>query len=199
MSELQGGKSTIGVVLAGGRSSRMGRDKALLVHPQQGNFLQYAEALLSELSLEKIVTSGARPGAIADLVPERGPLGGLYSVALATGADAALVIPVDMPLLGREHLTELLTEGQARGRPCYFDGHFFPLWLPLTGDCVDYLRRAVEGSVRNSVGALLRHLGGESIPIKNAGDWHRNINTPADYLGLSRPDKTLENSFVRDH
>lgn len=87
--------------------------------------MQHAEALLSELPLEKVVTSGARPGAIEDLVPERGPLGGLYSVALATGADAALVIPVDMPLLGREHLAELLAEGQANGRPCYFENFFF--------------------------------------------------------------------------
>jgi molybdopterin-guanine dinucleotide biosynthesis protein A len=192
-------KSTIGVVLAGGRSSRMGRDKALLAHPQRGNFLQHAEGLLSELPLEKVVTSGARPGAIEDLVPERGPLGGLYSVALTTGADAALVIPVDMPLLGRKHLAELLAEGQASGRPCYFENFFFPLWLPLNSDCLDYLRRAVEGSARNSVGALLRHLGAKSIPIKSAGDWHRNINTPADYLGLSTPDKTPENSFLRDH
>ncbi|WP_226643615.1 molybdenum cofactor guanylyltransferase [Microbulbifer variabilis] len=193
------GKSTIGVVLAGGRSSRMGRDKALLSHPQRGNFLQNAEALLSELPLEKVVTSGARPGAIEDLVPERGPLGGIYSVAMATDADAALVIPVDMPLLGREHLSELLAEGQASGRPCYFADFFFPLWLPFNSDCLDYLRHAVEGSARNSVGALLRHLGAKSIPIKSADDWHRNINTPADYLGLNSPDKTsefhFENSF----
>ncbi|MEW5250636.1 molybdenum cofactor guanylyltransferase [Microbulbifer sp. 2201CG32-9] len=193
------GKTTIGVVLAGGRSRRMGNDKALLAHPQSGNFLQHAETLLNELPLEKVVTSGARPGAIEDLVPERGPLGGLYSVALITGADAALVIPVDMPLLRREHLAELLAEGQASGRPCYFENFFFPLWLPLNSDCLDYLRHAVEGSVRNSVGALLRHLGAKSIPIKSAGDWHRNINTPADYLGLSTPDKTPENSFLREH
>jgi len=192
-------RSTIGIILAGGRSSRMGRDKALLEHPQYGNFLEYAEALLRELPLEKVVISGARPGGIEDLIPGQGPLGGLYSVARTTGVDAALVIPVDMPLLGREHLSELLAEGQASGRPCYFENFFFPLWLPLNSDCLDYLRRAVEGSARNSVGALLRHLGAESISIKSAGDWHRNINTPADYLGLSTPDKTPENSFVRDH
>ncbi|MDP5208231.1 molybdenum cofactor guanylyltransferase [Microbulbifer sp. 2205BS26-8] len=193
------GQATIGVVLAGGRSRRMGRDKALLAHPECGSFLEHADALLRTLPLAQVVTSGARPGGIEDLVPERGPLGGLYSVALATGADAALVIPVDMPLLRRAHLAELLVEGQHRGCPCYFENCFFPLWLPLNQPCLDYLCRAVAGSAHNSVGALLRHLGAKSISLTNDGEWHRNINTPADYLGLGMPDKISENRFLRDH
>ncbi|WP_299944712.1 molybdenum cofactor guanylyltransferase [uncultured Microbulbifer sp.] len=192
-------KSTIGVVLAGGRSRRMGRDKALLTHPECGSFLEHAEALLRALPLAQVVTSGARPGGIEDLVPERGPLGGLYSVALATGAEAALVIPVDMPLLRRAHLAELLVQGQSIGGPCYFENCFFPLWLPLNHPCLDYLCRAVAGSAHNSVGALLRHLGAESISLKSAGGWHRNINTPADYLGLTVPDNLSENRYLREH
>ncbi|GAB2891038.1 molybdenum cofactor guanylyltransferase [Microbulbifer echini] len=199
MAKVNPNGSTIGVVLAGGRSSRMGRDKALLAHPERGSFLQHAEGLLRALPLTQVVTSGTRPGGIEDLVPEQGPLGGLYSVVQATGADAALVIPVDMPLLGRDLLAELLAEGQRSGRPCYFDHFFFPLWLPLNAKCLDYLRGAIEGRRRNSVGALLRHLEANSIPIKNAGDWSRNINTPADYLGLTMPDKISENRFLREH
>ncbi|MFA0813230.1 molybdenum cofactor guanylyltransferase [Microbulbifer epialgicus] len=199
MGSVVSNSKTLGIVLAGGRSSRMGRDKALLAHPENGNFLENARALLSELPLQQVVVSGARDGGIPDLVADMGPLGGLHSVALRTGAAAALVIPVDMPLLKCDALAELLAEGQRRQHPCYFDNFFFPLWLPFNDACLDYLQRAVKGAVRNSVSALLSHLCAQSISTKHAGDWHRNINTPADYLGLTTLDKIPENNLLREH
>ncbi|UHQ56540.1 MULTISPECIES: molybdenum cofactor guanylyltransferase [unclassified Microbulbifer] len=175
-------QQSIGVVLAGGRSSRMGRDKALL--PTAGNrtFLDHACALLRELPLAQVVVSGARPGGVPDLVPGRGPLGGLHAVASATKAPAALVIPVDMPLLPAGALARLLHAGVESGRASYFGDYFFPLWLPLDTGCRAYLQRAVEGDAPNAVGALLRHLGALSLP--GAGDWCHNVNTPADYYAL---------------
>lgn len=175
---------TIGVVLAGGRSSRMGRDKALLPTAGDRTFLDHACALLRELPLAQVVVSGARPGGVPDLVPGLGPLGGLHAVASATAAPAALVIPVDMPLLPRDALARLLRAGARGGRACYFDDYFFPLWLPLTGECRAYLQRVVEGRASGAVGALLRHLGARPIAGDRTDEWCRNVNTPADYRAL---------------
>ncbi|GMG87717.1 molybdenum cofactor guanylyltransferase [Biformimicrobium ophioploci] len=193
----------IGVVLAGGRSSRMGRDKALLPVAGNGTFLEKARGLLRELPLGQVLVSGARPGGVPDLVPDRGPLGGLHAVASDSSAQAALVIPVDMPLLDSGLLADLLHAGERAGRACYFGDYFFPLWLPLDSRCRDYLQRAVTGEVANSVGAMLRHLQALSLPHPHrdgAGpEWHRNINTPAEYASLPVSNHAINTNITREN
>lgn len=91
----------IGVVLAGGRSSRMGQDKALL--PWRGRpLVAHMQALLRDAGALDVVISGDRPGyaGIADAQPDLGPLGGLASVIdHVADATTLVVVPVDMPLL----------------------------------------------------------------------------------------------------
>ncbi|SHF07829.1 molybdopterin-guanine dinucleotide biosynthesis protein A [Microbulbifer donghaiensis] len=170
-----------GVVLAGGRSSRMGRDKAQLPLPGGERFLEHAVGLMRELPLAQVLVSGDRPGGIADPIPGMGPLGGLHGVARAVEADALLVMPVDMPLLRGELLALLLAEGERSGRACYFGDFYFPLWLPLTSSVREFLRAAVEGRGPNSIGALLRHAGARQLAMPARAQSFSNINTPAEY------------------
>lgn len=99
-------------VLAGGRSSRMGQDKAgvLLGDRTLG---ERAVALARALSDDVRVLGHGRgmPGElprIVDVAPERGPLGGLAALAATPTRARILVIPVDMPLLTQAVLNELL-------------------------------------------------------------------------------------------
>ena len=64
------GLSFTGVVLAGGRSSRMGRDKALL-EIDGCTLLDRAVALLHEAGAATVIVSGDRPGAIGDVRDDR--------------------------------------------------------------------------------------------------------------------------------
>lgn len=89
------------VILAGGKSLRMGTNKAYLnwhdmrfidVLVEKGKRLGFGEILLSG-TREKI--EGCRN--IPDLLPGRGPLGGMYSCLLASSFDNAFLIPVDCP------------------------------------------------------------------------------------------------------
>lgn len=208
------------MLLAGGQSRRMGRDKALL-ELSGGNLLQRALALLSDLQifgaefLPPLVSGGHEeerdaktpgggaatvPGSesnVPDRVPARGPLAGLSSVAEHLRAnkipcDALLIIPVDMPRLEKTQLQQLCLAGlDSAGRPACFGEFFLPLWLPLTPECRAYLRAAEQGEAASSIRALLAQLGGVQLPVP-AGDWHHNINTPQDYSDLLR--KVLENS-----
>ncbi len=99
-------------VLAGGFSSRMGRDKAAL---------RLGETMLIELQTEKlkllgipdIMLSGwtaALPGTrlIPDIYPHRGPLSGLHACLKAAQHKACLIVSVDLPLIPRETLSELI-------------------------------------------------------------------------------------------
>lgn len=101
-------KGWTGVVLAGGRSSRMGRDKALIVPTEDG--LSKGRTLL-ELALDKleplveellVVGLPAEHGfvgpfVIPDDLPGQGPLGGLVTAMKYATHDRMLVIAVDMP------------------------------------------------------------------------------------------------------
>lgn len=92
-----------GYVLAGGRSSRMGRDKALLELAGKP-LVQHAVIKLSRITDDVSILS-ARPelAAFAPLVPDLreggGPLGGIEAALAHTRHDWILVLPVDMPFL----------------------------------------------------------------------------------------------------
>ncbi len=104
-----------GIVLAGGRSRRLGRDKALL--PFEGEPLVVrAVRLLKGLCPEVLVITGEERRytalldvpVVEDLVKGAGPLGGLYTGLAVSSHDYNLVVACDMPLLDRKVLSLLL-------------------------------------------------------------------------------------------
>lgn len=107
------------VILAGGKSSRMGRDKAdLLLHGK--TFLQHQILKGKALGIQDIVVSGyggtmcERP-VVFDRYPEMGPLGGLESALRKVKHHACLVLTVDMPLISISQLQGLITQSRITG------------------------------------------------------------------------------------
>lgn len=101
-------------VLAGGRSTRMGRDKALLAVGGR-TLLSRQVALARELGPAEVWVAGraqAELGGAArgllDAVPGAGPLGGLAAVLEATQARHVLLLAVDMPALTAAFLGRVL-------------------------------------------------------------------------------------------
>lgn len=110
-------KGWTGVVLAGGRSSRMGSDKAMMpLHPGGPSLLDHALDRLAPLVDELLVIGHPElhghvgPFVIADDLPGKGPLGGLVTAMRYAGQDRLLVLAVDMPNVGHELLLRL-TQG----------------------------------------------------------------------------------------
>jgi len=110
-----------GAILAGGRSSRMGRDKAFLPVDGQPLIARQA-ALLRSLGTDDLIISGRPntdygvPGAriVHDSVPDAGPLAGLVAVLAAARHPWVLVIAVDLPRLDTSFLNRLLSIGAGR-------------------------------------------------------------------------------------
>ena len=110
------------IILAGGRSRRMGRDKALLPRPGTGGttFVEHLATLLTALSCEVVLvardatysTGYTLPGVrtIPDRVPNVGPLMGLYTGLCAVHSSHALVVAVDMPFVQPAMVTYLLSQ-----------------------------------------------------------------------------------------
>ena len=95
-------KDPVGIVLAGGASQRMGRDKALLVLPPGGETLAAAAARrLAAVCVEVLVADRGRatvPGlpSLPD-GPGRGPAAGLLGAAAARPGRPLLVLACDLP------------------------------------------------------------------------------------------------------
>ncbi len=111
-----------GIILAGGRSRRMGSDKALLPLPDNGHttFVEHLATLLTSLCQEVTVIardadqaasytfSGVR--VVTDKTPDVGPLMGLYTGLSEVQASHALVTAVDMPFVQPEIVSFLLAQ-----------------------------------------------------------------------------------------
>ena len=95
-------------ILAGGRSTRMGRDKALLKWHGR-TLIEHALDKMRALNTHPRIL-GSRPdlGCFAPVIPDnfpgRGPLGGIEAALSLTDTDLNLFLPVDLPLLPMEFL-----------------------------------------------------------------------------------------------
>ena len=111
-----GGLLIRGLVLAGGKSSRFGSNKAVARY-QGVLMIERAVSLLNELALKPIVV--ARRGTdylflkcvtIYDKLPDLGPLGGLYTAMTIFKNTSFLVLTCDMPALTVSVLSELISK-----------------------------------------------------------------------------------------
>ncbi|MDO5510644.1 MAG: molybdenum cofactor guanylyltransferase [Weeksellaceae bacterium] len=107
----------VGIVLCGGKSTRMGRDKALMQYHGKPHFLHVAD-LLAEFC-GKVVISGspalyANPQypVFADLpnIPCQGPAAGFYSIASQHQYADFLLMACDYPLVGHEEIKPLIEQ-----------------------------------------------------------------------------------------
>jgi molybdopterin-guanine dinucleotide biosynthesis protein A len=106
-----------GIILAGGKSLRLGQNKALQVIEGK-SLIQRVVDRLAILSREIIIvtahgeaipcSSTARIETVADIYPGKGSLGGIYSGLIASTSARATIVGCDMPFLNVE-LLEYMT------------------------------------------------------------------------------------------
>jgi len=114
-----GGPNAAGFVLAGGRSSRMGTDKASLVfrgRPLVAHALEILSGagLDSSIAGARVALGGYAP-VVEDAEPGLGPLGGIATALASTAARWAIFLAVDLPLLPSSLVRFLLTDAQTNG------------------------------------------------------------------------------------
>ena len=167
-----------GLILAGGRASRMGRDKALL---RLGGvtLLDQARDLLCHAGAAKTVILGRPDEAdgLADNDPGAGPARAISSAIDGLSQDCMarfLVIPVDMPNLTPACLVDLMEAGISA---CY---HAQPMPLFIRVKNLNEDARQAR-SVRDFASAIQAL----TIPAPPDARLFTNINTPDDFEHLS--------------
>lgn len=112
-----------GAILAGGRSVRMGKDKADIVLPSGKTMLSTAANQLSGTAVGRILVSGSQ--GVPDMRPGMGPLGGIETILHRSLPDAVLFIPCDMPYLKQALLRRMIESWQrSPGRPAVVTSPF---------------------------------------------------------------------------
>jgi len=103
-----------GILLAGGKSSRMGQDKAFMMYGEKFLF-EYSLSVLKHFSLD-IIVSSSNPffnnpdfRRIEDEIPNLGPIGGILSCLKQIKNPLAIILPCDLPLIN-ENIIELLIQ-----------------------------------------------------------------------------------------
>jgi molybdopterin-guanine dinucleotide biosynthesis protein A len=159
------------IILCGGASRRMGRDKAVLDW-DGARAVDRVAALARAVGADALVTAGADLGLpwVPDEQALAGPVGGVLAGARALGAERLLVLAVDAPTLTAEDLAPLLATGG------YYEGLPVPMVLetavlPTDAQAGWPLRRLVEAAGLKALpvpdGALAR-LRGANTPEERA-------------------------------
>jgi molybdopterin-guanine dinucleotide biosynthesis protein A len=170
----------IGLILAGGLSSRMGEDKATMTIGGV-TMLDRTARVLRSMGVDRVAVSGSRPGAIADRWPKAGPVGGMASAAEVLPDAELLVVPVDMPRLGKDVLMPLLA--QRSERAARWAGHPLPMRLTLDATTREALAVLMTLSGRDcSVSALQARIGTTTLPLDGLDPLGlANCNTPDEW------------------
>jgi molybdopterin-guanine dinucleotide biosynthesis protein A len=195
-------------VLAGGQSTRMGRDKALL-EINGRPLAEHALALLRSLDLSPRIC-GSRPDlarfamVVPDNFPRSGPLAGIEAALAVSDSELNLFVPVDLPGLPRKFLQWIMTRAersQAVATIPRYDGRLQPLCAVYSRRLLDGLRISLAAAnykvmvalreAAASLGEAVDEFDAESVASASPpsewpshpplADWFRNVNTPADY------------------
>lgn len=181
-----------GLVLAGGRSTRMGRDKAALVYADRPQWQVGAE-LLSEFCGNVSISPGPNGGEYDafDVIPDRsgvaGPMAGLLGAFDAEPNAAWLVLACDLPFIDRATLAALVEGRDHERRGTAFmagDGFFEPL-------CAIYepaMREVLEEAVAHGDLSLRHALSDSNVRLlcPPDSDKLRNVNTPDEFASAVR-------------
>ena len=182
-------------MLVGGRSSRMGRDKALLAY-RGGVLAQYVAGEAARAAGDVwLVGDPERYGGlgypvIRDLAPGAGPLGGICSALRSSTAEWNLVVACDMPGVTAAFLGELLAAAAARGGECLVpagpSGRPEPLCAVYRPACLPAIAAALARGVRR----VMEGLTGVDVRLYEVAGAavFENCNTPEEWAGHS--DKT---------
>ncbi len=183
-----------GFVLVGGRSTRMGRDKARL--PVESHLL--VEDVAAKVSC--IAQSVALVGdsrlyrdlgieCLDDIRPGCGPLAGIHTALQTKRGDLSLIVACDMPDLRAAWLEQLVIRASQEESDCVvcrdLSGAIHPLCSVWRRNCLPRLERALdEGRLR--VLDFIEELDSAYVTISET---IANVNTPEEWLAWQTRDR----------
>jgi molybdenum cofactor guanylyltransferase len=180
-----------GFVLAGGKSSRMGRDKALLEFRGRPMIAIAVETLLSVCADVSIAGNRDDLAGWAPVVHEsrvgEGPAAGIEAALTAASQDWVLMMPVDLPMMSAELLRRwtaaVLQRDDVRASYLSSVGEWHPALCLAHHECLPLFRAELDAGDRKltrifqKLGEQLLVLGASELMAGSEGCF-ANVNTP---------------------
>jgi molybdopterin-guanine dinucleotide biosynthesis protein A len=198
---MQAQASVAAAILTGGRGRRMGGARKAGLEVGGISILERQLAALRAVTPHVFaVGSGAAPEAleidvVADLFPDHGALGGIYTAIMTSPCERTLVVACDMPFLDApllRHLAglegDLIIPRTLRG--------YEPLCAVYARACASSIRARLErGALAASAlpeGVKIVEVGPDALePYDPGGLLFLNVNTPHDYARARELSETL--------
>jgi molybdenum cofactor guanylyltransferase len=183
---VMGGKVTA-VILAGGKSSRMGTDKSML--PVNGRPLiahiadqlrgNFDEVIIGANDPEKYAFTGLP--VIPDIVKDKGPLMGIYSCLKASKNDVNFVTACDIPVINIQLIDKmrLMATDADVVMPVTADGQFEPLFAVYRKSVVPHAEALLLNNIRKLT-SLLDVVKVSFVELDDSS-WYNNLNFRTDY------------------
>ena len=191
-----------GAILAGGKSLRFGKNKALQEFGGKRFIERAIESLRPFCDPVMVVANEIEPyldtsGAVAlDIIPHQGPLGGIYTALVFSPAEWVLVKATDMPFLVPEMASLLIgsKEGFDAVVPKLKD-YYEPLLAMYNRRCIPAIARQLQQPDKRQVFGFYQEVRVRTLAEE---EWRKvdpdalsfkNVNTPSDLAeidGLER-------------
>lgn len=172
----------IGVALSGGNSSRMGQDKAQLLRLNQ-TMLSYTEQILNAAGAHEVLVSsklGATYG-VPDKYLNLGPLAGIDAVlSRQTSSTWCLFCPIDLPLLDKKVLIELVRHTAQTKVTTHYQNHPLPLLIQANSTNLAILEVILKQAENLSIRHFLNQIETVTLPTTSEQNWF-NANTPTQW------------------
>ena len=182
-------KNTNGYILAGGKSSRMGTDKGLLLFEGKA-MIQYVIEQMQPI-FDKLVIVSNNPEyekfgleVIPDLIKDIGPAGGIYTALNHSDSQLNFMVSCDMPFVTKEAIEFMITNSnESQIVLLENQGKLEPLFGVYSKECEEkWLQLIQQGKFK--LQDMVLHFKVKTIPVENneifAASFFKNINTKED-------------------
>jgi molybdopterin-guanine dinucleotide biosynthesis protein A len=186
-------KNTNGYILAGGKSSRMGTDKGLLLIEGKAMIEYVIEQMQSVFDNLVIVSNNPAYQkfglkVIPDLIKDIGPAGGIYTALNHSDSQLNFIVSCDMPFVTKEAIEFIITNtNESQIILLENQGKLEPLFGVYSKDCEEKWLQLIEQE-KVKLQDMVLHFKLKTIPVENneifAATFFKNINTKADYNNL---------------
>lgn len=185
-----------GIILAGGQSRRMGKNKALL-EIEGISIIERTFRLMAEIFNNVILITNTPEQysflpcpSVADIYPNAGSIAGLHAGLCASSTDRIFVVPCDMPFLNLSLIKDLCSKDDSSDAlvPISSKG-IEPLHACYRSSCINVLESALDNGEKQLL-TFLRKVRTRYLSVtgyQNQIDIERsfcNLNHPQEYHDL---------------
>lgn len=186
-------------ILAGGKSSRMGTNKAF-VQVRSCRIIDHAIEELNAISNDILIVTNTAEDyqhlgirVVTDILPGYGPLSGIHSALTNALTDRVLVVACDMPFIEASLANYLieLTDNYDIVVPTV-DGYYEPLFAVYTKNCLPQIERCIKAGNTHRVIDIFPHLKVKYVSeeeisqVANIEKVFYNINTPKELAAAEK-------------